>query len=429
MERVLTVSQLNEYVRRTLAADPMIKGVRLRGEISNFKLHSAGHLYFSLKDEESRIACVMFRSSAVNLRIRPSDGMRVVLTGSASLYTASGQYQFYVDSIRDDGVGDLFLEFERLKAQLQAEGLFDAGLKQPLPLLPRGVGIITSPTGAVVHDIEQVALRRNPGVQLYLRPTLVQGENAAADIVRAIAELDANDTMDVIIVGRGGGSLEELWPFNEESVARAIFACKTPIVSAVGHETDFTIADFVADVRAATPSAAAELVVPKLSDLQALLDGFKWRLDRAQAQRIALLGHQLNGLQAKLNAHRPSRHLVQQRAHIDALMGLLAARTGAVVAQRRVRVDALSTQLPARYAALLVRKRMRLDALGGRMRALSPGKVLERGYALVTRKDGSLLTDSHAAAAGDTIQVRLRNGALDAEVLEVYDGNKENGQG
>ena len=404
LERILSVAQLNEYVRRTLAADPMLKGVRLRGEISNFKLHSAGHLYFSLKDEEARIACVMFRSAAMNLRVQPRDGMRVVLTGSASLYSASGQYQFYVDGIRDDGVGELYLAFEQLKNALQAEGLFDPGLKKPLPMVPRGVGIVTSPTGAVVHDIEQVAKRRNPGIQLYLQPSAVQGEGAAADVARGIRALDARPEVDVIIIGRGGGSLEELWAFNEETVARAIFACNTPVVSAVGHETDFTIADFVADVRAATPSQAAEMTIPKLDDLIEILGGMRWRMDRAQAQRITLLGHRVDGLLAKLNVRHPDRRIREQRAALSALWGLLTVQGGANFAARR----------------------MKLSALRGRLDALSPGMVLERGYALVTDGAGRLVTDAGVMADGERLSIRLRKGALDASVMEVYHGEEEN---
>lgn len=424
MERVLSVSQLNEYVRRQLASDPMLKGLRLRGEISNFKRHSAGHLYFSLKDEEARIACVMFRSAAAGMRIQPLDGMRVVLTGSASLYAAAGQYQFYVDSMRDDGVGALFIEFERLKAMLQREGLFDAGLKKPLPLLPRGVGIVTSATGAAVHDMEQVAKRRHAGVPLYLRPTLVQGEGAAADIARAIAELDACEAVDVIIIGRGGGSLEELWAFNEEAVVRAVFQSRTPVVSAVGHETDFTLADFAADIRAATPSAAAEMVVPRLQELQALLDGHLRRMRRAQAQRFTLLEHRLDSLRARLFAHLPDRRIQQQRGRLCALPGLMAARTQSALRLRRQRLDRAGAQLTDRMQAALAARRWKLAGLHGRLDALAPERVLERGYAAVTWR-GRILTRARDARVGDTMRITLREGALGATVTEVDNGSEK----
>ncbi|MDR0929308.1 MAG: exodeoxyribonuclease VII large subunit [Oscillospiraceae bacterium] len=403
MERAWTVSQLNEYVRRTLASDPMLRGVRLSGEISNFKRHSAGHLYFSLKDDAARVACVMFRSAAAGLSVVPRDGLRVVATGSAALYPAAGQYQFYVDSLRENGVGDLYAAFERLKARLAAEGLFDAALKKPLPLLPRAVGIVTSATGAVLHDIQQVAARRHPGIPLVLMPAAVQGEGAAAQIVAALQALDGRPEIDVIIVGRGGGSLEELWPFNEESVARAIFACKTPVVSAVGHETDFTIADFVADLRAATPSQAAELVVPRLSDLRETLDAHAHRLRRAQGQRLSLLRHRLDALAARLSAQQPVRRLSQQRARADALLGLLAARVEGVLAA----------------------KRLHLSGARGRMEALAPQRVLERGYAVVTDETGRVLTDAAAAREGQAIGVQLAKGALGAQIMEVRDGGEE----
>lgn len=427
MERALSVSQLNEYVRRTLASDPMLKGLRLRGEISNFKRHSAGHLYFSLKDEEARIACVMFRSAAAGMRVQPRDGMRVVLTGSASLYVAAGQYQFYVDGMRDDGVGALFIEFERLKEMLQREGLFDAGLKKPLPLLPKGVGIVTSASGAVVHDIEQVAKRRHPGVPLVLRPTLVQGEGAAEDIARAVAELDANEAVDVIIVGRGGGSLEELWAFNEEVVVRAIFESRTPVVSAVGHETDFTLADFAADIRAATPSAAAEIVVPRRDELTALLDGHLLRMRRAQVQRVALLSHRLHGLRARLYAHLPNRRIAQQRSRLSALPALMAARTQSAVLRRRQRLDTAGAQMTKRLEAALLARRWKLAGLLGRLDALAPQRVLERGYAVATL-GGHVLSRAGDAHVGDLIHITLREGALGATVTEESNGCEKTGK-
>lgn len=403
MDRVLSVTQLNEYVRRSLASDPMLKGIQLRGEISNLKLHSAGHLYFTLKDEEAKISCVMFRSAATGLMMRPRDGMRVVVMGSVALYAAAGQYQFYVDAMRDDGVGVLYAAFEKLKAKLMAEGLFDAGRKRPLPLLPRGIGIVTSPTGAVIHDIQQVAARRHPGMQLFLVPSAVQGDSAPADIMRGLAILERREDVDVIIVGRGGGSLEELWAFNDEGVARAIFACKKPVVSAVGHETDFTIADFVADVRAATPSNAAELAVPEFTNLNEILHTMMWRLSRAQTQRFELMRHRLDGMGVRLFAREPLRRAQELRHRIDSLKAMLTVQMESVLQSYSLKVEGLANKLEA----------------------LSPKRVLTRGYAIATTDHQTLLTDAGQVTVGSRIRVTLRGGSLGATVTEVQYGDKE----
>ena len=402
-ERILTVTDLNEYVRLTLAGDPMLQTIQLQGEISNFKRAVSGHLYFSLKDENSRIDCVMFRTAAYGLRCSPRDGMRVVLTGGVSLYTAAGKYQFYATGMREGGMGALYEAFERLKAKLQAEGLFDAAKKKPLPLLPRGVGIVTSATGAVVHDIQNVAGRRNPGVQLYLRPSAVQGTGAAAEIARGIAALDRDERIDVIIVGRGGGSLEELWAFNEEIVARAIYACKTPVVSAVGHETDFTIADFVSDVRAPTPSAAAELVVPRRDELLDTLDGLRDAMTRAQKTRVRTLRAELDKQRARLNALQPAARLRERRARLTALCAMLNVRAENALRMRRVHLAALEKRLVA----------------------LSPQGVLQRGYALVTDERGNLAASAAGLRAGENISIRLRDGKIGARVTEGYNGGEE----
>ena len=279
---VLSVEQLGEYVRRHLAGDPLLRAVRVRGELSGFKRHTSGHLYFAIKDEKARVQCVMFRQNALSLDFEPRDGQMVVVSGSASLYVASGAFQLYCQGMRREGAGELFLRFEALKEKLSREGLFDPARKRPLPLLPRRVGIVTSPTGAALRDMVRVARRRDPGVDILLCPAQVQGAAAAGEIVAALEALNRHGGCDVILVGRGGGSMEDLWPFNEEKVARAIAASRIPVVSCVGHETDFTIADFVADVRAATPSMAAELVVPVRSELLRGLDQLQARLNRAQ---------------------------------------------------------------------------------------------------------------------------------------------------
>ena len=302
----LTVSQLNEYVRRSLASDPMLHGLCLTGELSNFKRHTSGHWYFTLKDEEAAINCAMFRQAAMGVRFRPENGQRVRLFGSVGLYARTGSYQFYADAMEPDGLGELYLRFEALKQKLAAEGLFDPSLKKPLPLLPRGVGIVTSRTGAVVHDIARVSWLRYPGMPLYLCPVKVQGEGAAAEIAAAIRLLDAFADVDVMIVGRGGGSMEDLWAFNEEVVARAIARCHTPVVSAVGHETDVTIADFVADVRAPTPSAAAELAVPEQAALLETEQALLRRMNAAFSHQLAQKGLRLAGAQKHLEAQSPA---------------------------------------------------------------------------------------------------------------------------
>ncbi len=392
---VVSVSQLNEYVRRTLASDPMLRGLSLRGEISNFKCHTSGHLYFSLKDEGARIACVMFRQHAMGLALRPRDGMRVILSGAVSLYAQGGQYQFYVEAMRPDGVGDLHLRFEQLKTALGQEGLFDVSLKKPLPLLPKTVGIVTSPTGAALRDIVSVSTRRSPGVHLLLCPASVQGEGAAGEIVRALRTLDRLPDVDVIIVGRGGGSIEELWAFNEEAVARAIFACRTPVISAVGHETDFTIADFVADLRAPTPSAAAEHAVPLQSELLAHVEGYAALLSQRMEKRLDGASARLAHAYAVVEAYSPQRTLAQKRLHLSHLRKLLDA--GALQ-----RVEAQAAALRAAH---------------GRLSALSPMGVLDRGYAYVTRGGKPV----RQLASGDRVTLHLKQGTADADVAKWRD--------
>ena len=258
----LSVSQLNEYVRRLLAGDPMLRSLRVQGEISGFKRYTSGHLYFTLKDEEACVSCVMFRSAAETLDFRPQDGQRVTIRGSASLYPQRGQFQLYVETMQREGVGELYMRFEALKRRLTAEGLFDQAIKKEIPAYPRVIGVATSRTGAVLRDIVRVARRRDPNISILLAPTSVQGAGAAGEIVHALEQLNRQGEADVILCGRGGGSIEDLWPFNEEIVARAIRASKIPVISCVGHETDFTIADFAADLRAPTPSAAGAMPLP-----------------------------------------------------------------------------------------------------------------------------------------------------------------------
>lgn len=387
----LTVTQLNEYVRRSFASDPMLHGICLTGELSNLKRHSSGHWYFTLKDEEAAINCAMFRQAAFGLRFRPENGQRVRVFGSVGLYTKTGSYQFYADSMEPDGVGDLYLRFEALKRKLTQEGLFDPSLKKPVPVLPKGVGIITSKTGAVVHDIARVSWRRYPGMPLYLLPVKVQGEGAAQEIAQGLRIMDKLSVVDVIIVGRGGGSMEDLWAFNEEAVARAIAACKTPVISAVGHETDFTISDMVADLRAPTPSAAAELAVPEKSALLHEIDALTDDMLRAFERQMAEKQLKLSLLQQRLTSASPAQRSERLRAALAAL----------------------SVRMETAFNAAMQRKQHAVERALLRIRSSGPMETLKRGYAVVMR-DRQVVRNASELKAGDVLQIQLADGRIEA---------------
>ena len=310
----LSVTELNEYVRRKLAGDPVLRAVAVRGEVSGFKRYTSGHCYFALKDETSRVQCVLWRQQALKMTFRIEDGMRVTVRGAASVFVQSGSYQLYVDSVTREGVGDLYLRFEALKKKLAAEGLFDPARKRELPLLPKVIGVATSRSGAVIRDIIRVSKRRDPNVGVLLAPCAVQGAGAAEEIVRAIERLNEDGRPDVILVGRGGGSLEDLWPFNEEIVARAIAASRIPVISCVGHETDFTIADFAADARASTPSNAAELAVPVVAELKQSVEALSRQLTSALLRAQQLRRARLQALSASPALTMPRRMLIERRA-------------------------------------------------------------------------------------------------------------------
>ena len=418
-EIALTVSQLNEYVRRSLASDPILRGITLTGEISNFKRHVSGHWYFTLKDEEAAINCAMFRQSAMDVRFRPENGQRVRLYGSVGLYAKTGSYQFYADTMEQEGLGELYLRFEALKRKLAAEGLFDASLKKPLPLLPRGVGIVTSRTGAVVHDIMHVAWRRFPGMPLYLCPVKVQGEGAAAEIARGIYLLDRLPQAEVIIVGRGGGSMEDLWAFNEESVARAIASCHTPVVSAVGHETDFTIADFAADLRAPTPSAAAELTVPEKASLTGALDLYCGRLQASLQQHIQSERVRLGLLQKRLTEASPLRRGERMRSSLLTMQARMNAAAEKALLQKQKSLDALSPRVSASAAAGLKSMEYRLKQAALRLHASGPMETMKRGYAIVTRREKAIRGTADVRA-GDRLTVHMADGRIQtlAESIE-----------
>ena len=398
VRQYFSVTQLNEYVRMLLDGNAVLSDVWIKGEISNFtNQYRTGHMYFSVKDAGATVRVVMFRSHAAKLQFEPRDGMKVLLHGRVSAYVAGGQYQFYADMMEADGLGSLYLAFEQCKARLAAEGLFDPERKKPIPSLPRRVGIITSPTGAAIRDIINVTGRRYPQGELIIFPSLVQGDQAAAYLAGGIRYFNRAANVDVIIIGRGGGSIEDLWAFNDERLAREIAASAIPVISAVGHETDFTICDFVSDLRAPTPSAAAELVFPDREAMKAEL--------YARLARISTLVS--SGVQAR-------------RAQLKTLASSRAMRSpAAVVAEKQMRLDELSVRMHGAADLLLERKKQMLGGYVGKLDALSPLAVLQRGYAVAQNGRGEVTTSAEAFVPGEHITVRFSDGAVSAVVQEI----------
>lgn len=402
--RAMTVSELNEYTRRLLAGDPLLRNLEVSGEISGYKHHYSGHRYFTLKDADARVQCVMFRQDAAGLNFEPSDGMKVTLRASASVFVRDGSYQLYVTAMQKSGLGDLYARFEQLKAKLTAEGLFDAARKREIPMFPRKIGIVTSETGAAIRDMIRVARRRDPLVEILVAPCAVQGASAASEIVRAIRRLNVNGECDVLLVGRGGGSIEDLWAFNEEAVARAIAASKIPVISCVGHEIDFTIADFVADLRAPTPSAAAELAVPVRQELVAALDDMKTRLANAllSGQRV-------------------------RRAELDRLVKsiILSVPDKVILAPRKDALNAAAHRLNQAINRKLETSENRLKMADAMLRTLNPNQIVERGYAIVS-KGGRIVTDARSLAFGDEFELHMSNGRVYARTMFTeVEGNGE----
>ena len=420
-EWIIEVSDLNEYVRRTLAADPTLRSVRLRGEISNFKRHSSGHWYFTLKDDRCRISAVMFRQNAMRQSIRPMDGMRVIVSGQVSLYAESGTYQIYCENMRPDGVGTLYQQFEALKAKLHAEGLFDAARKQPLPWRPRKIAVVTSLTGAVLHDIRKVSAQRDPGVPLVLLPVQVQGAGAAEEIAAAIRQAAGLADVDVIITGRGGGSMEDLWAFNEEIVARAIAESPIPVISAVGHETDVTIADFVADARASTPSNAAEMAVPDRREIISGLRGMGQHLTEAATALVRENRMTLLTLQRRLERVSPENRIHGLRTRTSAQRARLNAAIDAALPPLAQRIAMAHMRLEAAADKRLTAPQERIARARARLAALNPSAVLERGYAMVT--DGTRVVSSAEAAKNlDHMTLRFHDGSVRVAKEENHGG-------
>ena len=392
----VSVTQLTQYIKLLLDRDEILSQVCVRGELSNYKAHSSGHQYFTLKDEGAVISCVMFRSDAMKMRFRPESGMKVILYGRVSLFPKSGQYQIYVTAMQPDGVGALAVAYEQLKRRLHEEGLFDPAHKQPLPSYPHRVALITSPTGAAVRDMTRILGRRWPMAEVLVCPVRVQGAGAAEEIAQMLDYVDKHQLADVIITGRGGGSLEDLWAFNEEIVARAIYRCTIPVISAVGHEPDVTISDYVADVRAATPSNAAEIAVQDEAAIRSALRQLQLRLEQAEGRKLTQLRQRLDALAQKPVMKRPEAYLQQQELQLEML---------------RQRLEHAGTGVVQKNALRFQRAAAKLDAL-------SPLKVLSRGYAMVTRED-AVVRSVTQLEPGDPVAVALSDGTVQCTVDAV----------
>ena len=399
-QTILSITQLNEYIRGRMDADPMLAQVAVRGEISNYKLYPSGHHYFTLKDEASALKCVMFKGNALRLRFRPENGMKIIAVGRVSVFPRDGAYQLYCTALAMDGVGDLYAAFEQLKKKLAAQGLFDQAHKKPLPRYPGTIGIVTSSAGAAVHDMLRILRKRYPLSRVRLLPVRVQGAEAPGEIAAAIAYANRYKLADLLIVGRGGGSIEDLWAFNDERVAYAIYESEIPVISAVGHEPDVTISDFVADLRAATPSNAAELAVPDQ-------DALRQSMDSMSAAMAASLNRQLRAA----------------RQHLDALSQSPALRspTG-YIEQRGKNLELLKNRLAAAQNGNLTRMNHRYIAAVSKLDAMSPLKVLTRGYSMAQTERGEVLRSVHQVELGQRIRVSLSEGSLYATVM----GKKEN---
>jgi len=449
--RALTIREINRLIKTKLEGDTGLQDIWLRGEISNFTFHSSGHMYFTLKDEGSRLKCIMFASYNQRLPFSPKDGMKVLARGGISVYERDGQYQFYATAMQPDGIGSLYLAFEQLKRKLEAEGLFRPEAKRELPRYPRTVGVVTSPTGAAVRDILITLQRRNPGVHVLLYPVSVQGTGAAPSIVKAIRAMNELGEADVLIVGRGGGSLEELWAFNEETVARAIRSSGIPVISAVGHETDFTISDFAADMRAATPTAAAEIAVRHIGELKQELSYAEQRMAAALRNRLGKAKERWQHASRSPFFTQPRRSLLAQAERLDRLKDALLYRIKAEQGRAQERVSRLSGRLLAvnpRQQVVHARQRLTAASKGlelamnaiardkaslfgslvRQLDALSPLKVMARGYSLAYDEgEKRLIRSISEVQPGDLLRLRLSDGKLDCQIWGIHGEEQANG--
>lgn len=414
--KYLTVTALTRYIKYKIDSDEHLRQVFLRGEISNFKSHTTGHLYFSLKDETSKINAIMFNTNAKKIEFKPADGMKVLIVGRISVYEATGNYQIYVDEMIQDGVGNLYLEFEKLKKKLAEEGLFDKSKKKSIPLFPEKIGIVTAPTGAAIKDILSTIKRRYPVCKTYLFPSLVQGEFAKDDIVKKIKLAQTYD-LDVLIVGRGGGSIEDLWPFNEEVVARAIFDCKIPVISAVGHEVDFTIADFVADLRAPTPTGAAELAVPNIFDVIKQINNFKIRLNENINTKINYQKLKLDSIKSSFVIKNPMLMYENKKQKIDQLFENLNKNIFINVSKKRMELDNIKKHYILKNPIVLYEKKKDyLSNLIQKLELVNPLNILKKGYTLTYVED-KLIKNIKDVKIDDTIKIRLSDGFIISKVI------------
>ena len=403
MAEILSVTQVNEYIQGKMNADPLLSQAAVRGEISNYKCYPSGHHYFTLKDQESALKCVMFKGNAFSLRFRPESGMKVIALGRISVYPRDGQYQLYVSSMALDGIGDLYAAFEELKKKLAGKGLFAPEHKKPIPQYPRTIGVVTSSAGAAVHDILRILRKRYPLCAVRLLPVRVQGAEAPEEIAEAIRYANRFRLADLLIVGRGGGSIEDLWAFNDERVAYAIYESEIPIISAVGHEPDVTIADYVADLRAATPSNGAELAVPDRESLMQNLDALNAAMGAALNRQLKLCTQHLDALAASPALRSPTGYLDQKQKDLTLLQNRLSA------SQER----------------LLARTNQRFVGCVAKLDAMSPLKVLSRGYAMAQGEDGRVLRSVSQTEPGQTITVRFSDGSVSATVTSIKEASHE----
>lgn len=414
-DKYITVTQLTRYIKYKIDNDVNLNEVFLKGEISNFKAHSRGHYYFTLKDDGSRINAIMFASSTKKLKFIPSDGMKVLVTGKISVFEANGGYQIYVNDMLEDGVGNLYIAFEQLKKRLGEEGLFDPSIKKKIPKIPRRVGVVTAPTGAAIKDIISTIKRRWPLAEIYLFPTLVQGEDAKEDIVRQIKN-SANYDLDTLIVGRGGGSIEDLWAFNEEIVARAIYECQTPVISAVGHEIDFTIADFVADLRAPTPTGAAEMAVPDINDIRRLLEQINIRLNKAMVNDLKRYRDKLTSLINRPVLTNPITIYQNKELIFDGILERLKYSSKALITVKEKELLNIKNSYALRSPfQILDKKANKYLQLVSKLETLSPLLTIKRGYS-ITRCNNKVIKSVNDVKKDDLLEIELSDGSIKTKV-------------